>query len=182
MRRVSFVAGSEGGWRIDRVMRFRGESLRSAPFIQRIEADDFVESASASWILHGVRSYDRYVTRSEKERLSAIQEGLDRPSSTRAALIPIKKSEAWWALPQDERRAIFEERSRHIALGSEYLPAIARRLYHCHDLGGPFDFLTWFEFAPADEAPFDELVGRLRETEEWKFVEREVEVRLYAQV
>jgi len=48
-------------------------------------------------------------------------------------------------LTQDERREIFEERSRHIATGLEYLPAVARRLHHSRDLGGPFDFLTWFE-------------------------------------
>ena len=98
--------------------------------------------------------------------------------ATRAALIPIRKSEAWWALPQDERRAIFEERSRHIATGLKYLPAVARRLHHSRDLGEPFDFLTWFEFAPADEAGFDELAAVLRATDESGFVEREVDIRL----
>jgi hypothetical protein len=44
--------------------------------------------------------------------------------------------------------------------------------------GEPFDFLTWFEFSEADAGAFDELVGRLRETEEWRYVEREVEVRV----
>ncbi|MGH2707091.1 MAG: chlorite dismutase family protein, partial [Actinomycetota bacterium] len=93
-------------------------------------------------------------------------------------LIPIRKSEAWWGLSQDERQAIFEDRSRHIATGLKYLPAVARRLHHSRDLGEPFDFLTWFEFAPADEAAFDELVAVLRATEEWTFVEREVDIRL----
>ena len=61
----------------------------------------------------------------------------------------------------------------------EYLPAIARRLHHCRDLSEaePFDFLTWFEFAKKETAAFDELLSRLRATEEWKYVEREVEVR-----
>ena len=95
-----------------------------------------------------------------------------------ACLIPIRKSAAWWALAQDERRALFEERSRHIGIGLEYLPAVARRLYHCRDLGEPFDFLTWFEFAPNDAGLFDELLRRLRQIEEWSYVEREVEVRL----
>ncbi|MFL6711566.1 MAG: chlorite dismutase, partial [Sulfurifustis sp.] len=69
---------------------------------------------------------------------------------------------------------------KHVVLGLEYLPAIARRLHHCRDLGTaePFDFLTWFEFAPAYAPAFDELVGRLRETEEWRYVEREVDIRL----
>ena len=61
-----------------------------------------------------------------------------------------------------------------------YLPAIARRLHHCRDLGyaEPFDFLTWFEYAPSDAAAFDELVAALRASPEWTFVEREVDVRL----
>jgi hypothetical protein len=75
---------------------------------------------------------------------------------------------------------IFEERSHHLAIGLRYLPAIARRLYHCHDLGEPFDFLTWFEYAPADGDAFEELVGILRQTEEWTYVEREIDIRLIA--
>jgi len=38
--------------------------------------------------------------------------------------------------------------------------------------------LTRFEYAPGDSAAFEELVRRLRETEEWRYVEREVDVRL----
>jgi chlorite dismutase len=93
-------------------------------------------------------------------------------------LIPITKAPTWWALPQDERRAIFEERSRHIATGLRYLPAVARRLHHGYDLGEPFDFLTWFEYAPADAAAFEELVEMLRATEEWRYVVREIDLRL----
>jgi hypothetical protein len=110
--------------------------------------------------------------------LLAIQEGLGRPQATCAALIPIRKNEAWWNLAQDERRAIFEEQSHHTAIGLQYLPAISRKLYHCRDLGQPFDFLTWFEYAPKDAAGFEELVTALRHTEEWKYVEREVDIRL----
>jgi len=95
-----------------------------------------------------------------------------------AALIPIRKSPAWWALPQDERRAIFEQRSRHIADSMVFLPRIARRLYHARDLGQPFDFLTWFEFAPEHARAFDELVAMLRSREEWTYVDREVDIRL----
>jgi chlorite dismutase len=80
--------------------------------------------------------------------LAAKQQGLDRPQATLAALIPIRKSEAWWELAQDERRRVFEESSHHIEIGMKYLPAIARRLHHSRELGEPFDFLTWFEYAP----------------------------------
>ena len=94
-------------------------------------------------------------------------------------LIPIRKNTKWWALTQDERRQIFEEQSNHTQIGLEYLPAIARRLHHCRDLAEPepFDFLTWFEFAKKDTAEFDKLLARLRTSAEWKYVEREVELR-----
>lgn len=60
----------------------------------------------------------------------------------------------------------------------EYLPAVARKLFHSRDLGEPFDFLTWFEFAADDAAAFEHMVGRLRATREWTYVEREVDIRL----
>ena len=132
------------------------------------------------WRLRGIRSNERYTTRDEKARLTAKQEGLGRPESTHAALIPIRKNASWWALPQDERRKIFEEKSKHVNIGLQFLPAIARRLLHCRDLGEnePFDFLTWFEYAPSDEKAFDRLVVELRHTEEWTFVDREIDIRL----
>ncbi len=59
-----------------------------------------------------------------------------------------------------------------------YLPAVARRLYQARELGEAFDFLTWFEYAPEHASHFEELVQRLRASEEWSYVEREVDVRL----
>ena len=110
----------------------------------------------------------------------AKQQGLGGPDSTCAALIPIRKTPAWWALAQDERRRIFEESSKHVRIGLKYLPAVARRLHHCRDLGEgePFDFLTWFEYARRDAPAFDELVAELRASEEWRWVEREVDIRV----
>ena len=62
-----------------------------------------------------------------------------------------------------------------------YLPAVARRLHHGYDLGEPFDFLTWFEYAPTHADAFEDLVAALRAAEEWKYIEREVDVRLVRQ-
>jgi chlorite dismutase len=132
----------------------------------------------ASWVLRGVTSNQRYVTRPEQTALSSVQEGLGRPDATCAAMIPMSKSPEWWALTQDERREIFEGRSAHIATGMRYLPAVARRLHHGRDLGEPFDFITWFEYAPSQASAFEDLVAALRNSEEWKYVVREVDVRL----
>jgi len=173
---VIFVGGVTGEWRIERIAPVRGESLPSAARLARIEGTS--PPPSGVWTLRGTTSNERYVTRAEKEALRAAQPVLGRSESTRAALIPVRKSAAWWELAQDERRQILEERSRHVSLGLRYLPAIARRLYHCRDMGEPFDFLTWFEYAEDDAKRFEELVAELRRSPEWEFVEREVDVRL----
>jgi len=173
---VSFLAGAEGAWRIDRIAGIRGGSLPLADRLAVIEGS--APLAQGAWALRGVTSNTRYASRAETEALGAVQQGLARPEASRAALIPIRKNAAWWALAQDERRAILEEQSRHIGIGLEYLPAIARRLHHGRDLGEPFDFLTWFEYAPEHAPAFEALVHRLRATEEWRYVEREVDIRL----
>ncbi len=132
----------------------------------------------AKWALRGVTSSERYTTRREHQKLIARQPKLERPEANYAALISITKSVSWWNLSQDERRRIFEAESGHIRIGLKYVPAIARRLYHCRDIGEPFDFLTWFEFVPSSESAFNDLVTKLRGTEEWDYVEREVDIRL----
>lgn len=174
---VSFHAGQVGEWRIERIDPVIGDGLPLAERLGVEEGRD-AEPSSAAWSLRGFTSNERYVERSERSSLTAVQQSIGRQSASRAALIPIRKSGAWWDLTQDDRRDIFEQRSRHIAVGLEYLPAVARRLHHSRDLGEPFDFLTWFEYAPEDAAAFEQLVLRLRGTDEWTFVDREVDIRL----
>jgi chlorite dismutase len=162
---VAFAGVDSGRWSVERIETIRGDLLPPVACVSVIEGPAAQRAGQrAAWVLRGVTSNERYVTRREHDELAARQEPLSRAGSTRAALIPIKKSDAWWDLAQDERRRIFEERSRHVATGMEYLPQIARRLHHGRDLGEPFDFLTWFEFAPEDTAGFEELVRRLRAT------------------
>jgi len=171
---VTFVAGDAGRWKIDRIVAVTGATLPGASRLEMVDGT----AGQGVWSLRGVAGHARYVERHEKTQLDALSPPLGRPEASRAALIPITKSAAWWALPQDERRAIFEGRSRHIADTLAWLPRIARLLHHSRDLGEPFDFLTWFEFAPEHEAAFDELLVMLRAREEWRYVEREVDVRL----
>jgi chlorite dismutase len=173
---VTFAAGPSGDWRIERLTAVFGDSLPAATHLSaRTETP---HAADGSWRLRGIVSHTRYTTAQELKRLNAVSPPLGRPEATCAALIPIRKSDAWWSLAQDERRAIFEERSGHIAKSLSHLPAIARRLHHARDLGEPFDFLTWFEYAPQHAEAFEELVAELRASEEWRYVEREVDIRL----
>ena len=175
---VAFAGGPTGTWRVERIDVVRGEALPAVERLQVTEGETAEVPSDAVWVLRGTTSNERYVTRAEQAALGAHQQPLGRREATSAALIPIRKSSAWWLLAQDERREIFEARSGHVATGLEYLPAIARRLHHARDLGESFDFLTWFEYAPEHRGAFEELVARLRATEEWRYVDREVDVRL----
>lgn len=175
---MSFVAGGLGPWTIDSVTRVTGEGLPVAERLVVMEGASFQQPSSSSWALKGLTSNTRYTLRTEVDALADRQEGLGRAHATCAALIPIRKTHAWWGLAQDERRSIFEEQSRHIGIGLTYLPAVARRLHHSRDLGEAFDFLTWFEYAPEHADAFEEMVHKLRHTPEWRYVDREVDVRL----
>ncbi len=176
--RFRFLGGQRGVWRVTGMTAVSGAGL------DPVAAVDVVNNASpdvpdgTSWVLQGFTSNIRYATTTELRTLQAIQQPPGRPDSTRAALIPLKKTSQWWDLPQDARRRIFEETSHHTEIGMRYLPPIARRLHHCRDLGEPFDFVTWFECAPEYSAAFDDLLAKLRATEEWSFIEREVDIRL----
>lgn len=172
-----FVGGTTGDWKVIKVATLRGDDLPEITHINKV-VSSLAQNNSGIWTLKGVISNLRYTEKAEKEQLIAIQEDLGRPLATHAAFIPLRKSAEWWNLAQDERRKIMEESSMHTHTGLQYLPAIARKLFHSRDIGEVFDFLTWFEFAPSDEEAFEELLYKLRKTEEWNYVEREVDIRL----
>lgn len=179
-RLFSFVGGGIGLWRIVRTETIVGAPLPEARRLMVVSGTEMPPEINAAWVLRGITSNERYTVRREKIELAAKQLGLSRPEATCAALIPIRKTTVWWEFTQDERRSIFEEHSKHIQVGLQCLPAIARRLHHCRDLSEiePFDFLTWFEYAPIHEVEFNRLVSELRSSEEWKYVDREVDIRL----
>jgi hypothetical protein len=173
-RIVHFTGGRDGEWDVTSIHAVAGATLLHC---DRLAVTDTLSESDAIWSLAGAISNLRYTTSAERAGLQAKQSGLGRTEARRAALIPISKSAAWWAMAQDERLAIYA-RSQHTAIGMDYLPAVARRLHHSRDLEEPFDFLTWFEFAAEDEPQFDHMLVRLRASEEWTYVEREVDIRL----
>jgi chlorite dismutase len=180
-RLVTFTAGADGAWAIQTIAAITGETLALAPRLAVAEADAgsaVAAGAAAAWHLSGFTSNMRYTESAEYIALSALSAGLARPEASRAAMIAIRKTPAWWALAQNARRAVFEAQSQHIGIGMDYLPGVARRLHHSRDLGEPYDFLTWFEYAPEHADAFNAMVARLRATPEWKFVDRETDVRL----
>jgi chlorite dismutase len=179
-RLFSFAGGATGEWRVVSMSTIVGTPLAEVTHLDVVTGALAPTPDAAEWVLRGLTSNERYVTRSEKDQLVARQPALGRAHATCAALIPILKTASWWSLAQDERRRIFEESSRHVATGLRYLPAVARRLHHCRDLGEsePFDFLTWFEYGASDAPAFDALVAELRASEEWRYVDREIDIRV----
>lgn len=167
---TSFAGGDSGQWMITSITAVRGPTLPAARCLA-------IDRGPGDWTLTGTASNLRYTTAAERQSLQARQEGLGRPTSTRAALIPIRKSADWWQLAQDERRAVYHA-GGHLPIGLDYLPGVARKLYHARYLGEPFDFLTWFEFAPDVETAFDHMLARLRGCAEWDYVDREIDIRL----
>lgn len=172
-----FIGGDTGKWKVIQMNSVCGPPLETVKFID-ILPNLTNHLNKGVWTITGFTSNVRYAEKEEREKLIAVQADLGRPLATYAALIPIRKTASWWAMAQDERRKIFEAKSHHTETGLQYLPAIARKLYHCRDIGQPFDFLTWFEYEPKDSDKFEELVKLLRETEEWKYVDREIDIRL----
>ena len=179
-RLYSFTGGDTGPWRVAGMDVIAGEPLPAARRLEITSSPGIPSDPQAAWVLRGITSNERYVDREERRQIVATLPGLGNPEATCAALISIRKNATWWALTQEERLNIFKEQSHHTQIGLQYFPALARRLHHCRDLSEnePFDFLTWFEYAPADEVAFNKLLAALRAIEEWRYVDREVDIRL----
>lgn len=97
-RLFSFVGGKTGIWQVVEIRAVVGDSLPFAPKLDIVHGA-FLTSDSAKWVLRGVTSNERYVTRQEKDSLIARQVSLNRTEATYSALIPIRKNAAWWHDP-----------------------------------------------------------------------------------
>lgn len=172
-----FIGCNSGEWKVTSMATLKGDSIASVSHLTKVSSN-LVQTKTGIWTLKGIISNLRYTEKENKDKLVAVQEDLGRPNATLAAFIPIRKSEDWWNLAQDERHKIMENKSQHTQIGMKYLPAIARKLFHSRDIGETFDFLTWFEYAPDDAEAFEELLIALRKTEEWTYVDREIDIRL----
>jgi len=169
-------------YRVEAVTTLRGAPLRGIkpgmPF-QRLEST--LELPAGDGELIGVTQHLLYTRAAERPDLvTTASPGADAI----CVVIPLTKSEAWWQLGFDERDAMFRGATRpgHVEVGLPYARSIVRKLYHSRPLSGTsFDFVTYFEFFPADRPRFEALLAGLRDPErnpEWSFVERECELWL----
>ena len=129
---TTFRGGQSGPWRITLNSAVKGDGLPAVPALSITQATSIALPllwSATSWRLAGVTSHAHYVEKAEKAQLAEKQPPLGRKEATSAALIPIRKSAAWWELCQDERREIFEAKSHHIESTLKYLPQVARQIF-----------------------------------------------------
>ena len=88
-RLFSFVGGRAGPWKCIESRAITGDALPAIERLDILAGNVAPTVAGAAWVLHGVTSNERYVTRPEKEQLLAKQQGLGRPEADCAVLIPI---------------------------------------------------------------------------------------------
>src|SRR6516164_6500526 len=100
-RLVRFAGGNTGIWRVLAIRLVQGDALPQAERIAVCRGDE-PSPLEPRWTLSGVISNIRYVERPEQQELTLKQAALGRSETTRAALIPIRKTAAWWNLTQEE--------------------------------------------------------------------------------
>lgn len=134
---------------------------------------------------YGVTQNLHYTSDAQRQELSKRARPEVEPSKdTTAVLIPIRKSDEWWKLAQDQRQAYFQKsgnREGHTAIGAKYVDRVFRKLYHSRYLNAAldYDFLTYFEFKDVHKNDFKALLAELRNTTgnpEWNYVNHEFEI------
>lgn len=175
---TTFHGGNLGSWKVREFNTIIGEPIKVIDRIEMTNPNLRNRKIDSDWTFKGISSNLRYATKKEKTILDKTPPIIGKHENSFAAFIPMSKSEEWWLLTQGERRKIFEEKSKHIKISSNYIEAIQRKLFHSRDIGEEFDFLAWFEFEPENKSLFDDLIGYLRQTEEWKYVTREIDIRV----
>src|SRR5262245_44174574 len=95
---VLFVGGQNGPWKVESQKVLAGLSLPAAKRLAVYEGGG--PEPEGLWTLRGFTSNSRYTGKDEKAALDKVQPPLNRPEATCAALIPIKKSQAWWDMGQ----------------------------------------------------------------------------------
>ncbi len=176
--------------RVDKIETMRGEagvSVKPGSNLVRVETAARLtapnEARSPTLLFQGVAQHIEYMSRVQRDKLKSIPE-FPPSKDTLAVVIPIRKSDAWWALGHDERSVHFQQtegKKGHAAIGLDYVDCIHRKLYHTRYTveTRDHDFITYFEFDRKHTDGFKRLLAGLRDPErnpEWKYVDREYEI------
>lgn len=170
----NYVGGTSGNWEITDLNTYRGQALTPVTHIDIINGRMERTPAGAAWVFSGYVQNTRYVTREELLPPGSRRSFNSRPPRTCAALIALRRSEEWWQLGDAARREIQQTQ----LAGLRYLTAMVRRWRHRLDMSDQFDCVTWFEYEPQDSSAFEDLLADWRASEEWKYINRECDIRL----
>jgi hypothetical protein len=179
-------------YNVESIVPIRGKpgvDIKPGSTIVRVETASrlpaIADAKMPKLLFHGVPQHLEYTSRAQRDDLNKRSRAELPPSKdTVAVVIPIRKSAAWWALPQDERHAHFQkngDKIGHTAIGAKYVERIYRKLYHTRYAveTADHDFITYFEFERAHTEDFKSLLKQLRDPQqnpEWNFVDREYEI------
>lgn len=170
----NYVGGSSGSWELTDLTTYRGPALTPVTHLDIINGRMDRPPLDAAWVFSSYVQNTRYVTREEPQSAGSRRSFNSPPPRTSAALIALRRSEEWWQLGDAARREI--QRTQMVGLG--YLTAMIRRWRHRLDMSERFDCVTWFEYEPRDSGAFEDLLADWRASEEWKYVDRECDIRL----
>ena len=181
-------------YRVDKVVAVRGKagvSLKPGSALIRLESPTRLstvrDAKSPTLLFQGVPQHLQYTTGEQRADLKTHSRAeLPAGMDTVAVVIPIRKSAAWWSLPQDERNAHFHKKGDkpgHTAIGAKYVERIYRMLYHTRYAveTTDHDFITYFEFERKHTEDFKNLLAQLRDPQqnpEWNHVDHEYEIWL----
>ncbi len=179
---LHYVGGATGSWRVDQIETFSGPDLTPVSHLEILGGRLGRVPQGTAWVLPAVVSSTRYITREDPRPAESSRSPVPESREPSAALVLIRKSDEWWNLAGATRQDIIEARSRQVDARLRMLPAIARRFTLHRDGSDAFDFLTWFEFDAQDSALINDLARAIRATDEWNYVEREIEIRLSKRV
>lgn len=172
------------------------ERFVDIPATHRVDAVIGTETPEPGWTMARLESESRtapdlplvYLGRSQSLQYTSPEQQAalahahgEFGAGATTVIIPIRKSEAWWGLSAEDRRAHFRVGAGHTHTGAPYVDRVYRKLYHSRSMGLPYDFVTYFEFAPEDAGYFRDLLQELRDQNrnpEWRYVEWECEIWL----
>lgn len=173
-----FMGGMSGAWRVTSIVTHSGQSLPNATHVEIANGDFGRTPAGTAWVFHGVARNTRFVTREEPRRSTSDLTPVPHFGESCAALILVRRSPDWWRLTQGDRNEVLELPSGRLRQRINILPSLLRLMPRRNAMPETFDSVTWFEYMPQDAAIFDDLAGTMRTSEEWKFVDREIVIKL----
>lgn len=173
-----YVGGTSGPWRITKIDTQIGLPLRAASHVDINVGPLASQPFNASWILRGVASSTRFITRDDASEFTLTSSPSHQSQTPCAALILIRRCYEWWNLDKAERTEFQKDREDLLHTNVPFFSTIAKRFQFQRKRNESFDFMAWIEYEASDAALLDEIASTFRRSREWFFVDREIDIRM----